>query len=257
VAVWKRREILPDVILFTHRKKQAIRISKWLQKFKPPGVRYGLCLWTIIPALKFSNANVSPFANLYAPSGRYTWRSDSPHRFSVSDWALVRSFSWHQVSFSYIPTIQLQRHPLHTVEWYMIRWPSFSFYKSALNVNFKSKHSRRFSFLNRGVGRRRGAGETKWVDPSGCNLSWWARWNRDMSVVTLVIWYRWQKAEKYLLSDEYPCAKSIVLLCITIPHPHSFSILSSILLHRLLRTVDVIMSTFLVLSFPSYIIDMY
>jgi len=29
---------------------------------------------------------------LYTPSGRYTWRSDSPHRFSVSDWALVRSF---------------------------------------------------------------------------------------------------------------------------------------------------------------------
>ena len=44
VAVWKRREILPDVILFTHRRKQAIRISKWLQKFKPPGVRYGLFL---------------------------------------------------------------------------------------------------------------------------------------------------------------------------------------------------------------------
>ncbi|PPQ67561.1 hypothetical protein CVT24_002841 [Panaeolus cyanescens] len=52
----KRREIMPDVVLFPHRGKKSLRMNKWLKKIK-------------------GQEGVSPSAVLEAQNGRFVWRS--------------------------------------------------------------------------------------------------------------------------------------------------------------------------------------
>ncbi|KAF9036861.1 hypothetical protein BJ165DRAFT_1532952 [Panaeolus papilionaceus] len=51
----KRREIMPDVVLFPHRGKKSLRLNKWLKKQK-------------------AQPGASPSAILEAQSGRFVWR---------------------------------------------------------------------------------------------------------------------------------------------------------------------------------------
>ncbi|KDR81967.1 hypothetical protein GALMADRAFT_276605 [Galerina marginata CBS 339.88] len=64
VATVKRRELFPDAVVFAHRSGKSIRLSKWLKRQKsPPGIQRT--------------------TELLTPSGSFTWKSDSTHRFAL------------------------------------------------------------------------------------------------------------------------------------------------------------------------------
>lgn len=77
----KRREIMPDVVLFPHRGKKSLRLNKWLKKQKAqPGARC-VCtiflLWSRSLMILISTlppSQHSPSAILEAQSGRFVWR---------------------------------------------------------------------------------------------------------------------------------------------------------------------------------------
>ncbi|KAF8812002.1 hypothetical protein BYT27DRAFT_6434430 [Phlegmacium glaucopus] len=66
VASIKRRQILPDVVVFPHRNSKPIRIDKWLKPRKAP---FGQ----------------TPYANLKTLAGTFIWRLEGTgsHRFAL------------------------------------------------------------------------------------------------------------------------------------------------------------------------------
>ncbi|KAF8898243.1 hypothetical protein CPB84DRAFT_1825417 [Gymnopilus junonius] len=64
VAIVKRRELLPDVVVFDHRSQKSVRMSKWLKRKKGgPGTH--------------------PSAELQTESGSFTWKTDNVYPFAL------------------------------------------------------------------------------------------------------------------------------------------------------------------------------
>ncbi|KAH9484053.1 hypothetical protein JR316_0003533 [Psilocybe cubensis] len=66
VATIKRRDFLPNLVVFAHRNGKSMKINKWLKRRR---VAQGSQMTTV--------------NDLVTPSGHFTWRSDDRHRLAL------------------------------------------------------------------------------------------------------------------------------------------------------------------------------